>query len=192
MEDHIDRDPTADVVAAGRAAALIASAGALVIAAGAGMGIDSGLPDFRCNTGLWQAYPALAAAQPPFMAIASPTALRDDPRRAWGFYGHRLALYRDAVPHPGFAMLRNWGEACGTAPSFLLATSMDTSNKRVSIRCESMNAMGRSITYNASPHAGQRCGLPSGSCRISTRCGASCWGPCRAARTAEGWHGRTS
>ncbi|CAN5722844.1 hypothetical protein BH11PSE12_BH11PSE12_17270 [soil metagenome] len=27
------------------------------------------------------------------------------PRLAWGFYGHRLNLYRQTVPHPGFAML---------------------------------------------------------------------------------------
>jgi NAD-dependent SIR2 family protein deacetylase len=35
----------------------------LLVTAGAGMGVDSGLPDFRGNEGLWRAYPALAAAQ---------------------------------------------------------------------------------------------------------------------------------
>ena len=42
------------------AAELISQADALVIAAGAGMGVDSGLPDFRGNTGFWKAYPVLA------------------------------------------------------------------------------------------------------------------------------------
>lgn len=36
------------------AAALLDEADALIIAAGAGMGIDSGLPDFRGNEGFWR------------------------------------------------------------------------------------------------------------------------------------------
>ena len=50
-----------DHAALERAAALVAEADALVIAAGAGMGVDSGLPDFRGNAGFRKAYPALAA-----------------------------------------------------------------------------------------------------------------------------------
>ena len=51
-------------------AELIAGADALVIAACAGMGVDSGLPDFRGNEGFWQAYPALAKANLDFMDVA--------------------------------------------------------------------------------------------------------------------------
>ena len=91
------------------AAELIASADALVIAAGAGMGVDSGLPDFRGTSGFWKAYPALARAQIDFTHIASPGAFVRDPALAWGFYGHRLALYRDTHPHAGFQILRQWG-----------------------------------------------------------------------------------
>ena len=43
------------------AAEIIARADALIIGAGAGMGIDSGLPDFRGPNGFWKAYPALGA-----------------------------------------------------------------------------------------------------------------------------------
>ena len=35
----------------------ISSADAMLIGAGAGMGVDSGLPDFRGNEGFWKAYP---------------------------------------------------------------------------------------------------------------------------------------
>ncbi|HEX5803700.1 MAG TPA: Sir2 family NAD-dependent protein deacetylase, partial [Azospira sp.] len=35
-------------------------------------------------------------------------AFRADPALAWGFYGHRLALYRRTVPHGGFAILKKW------------------------------------------------------------------------------------
>ena len=89
------------------AARLIGQADALVICAGAGMGVDSGLPDFRGPRGFWQAYPALGRARIRFEEIASPAAFRADPALAWGFYGHRLGLYRETVPHEGFGMLRD-------------------------------------------------------------------------------------
>jgi NAD-dependent SIR2 family protein deacetylase len=90
------------------AAELVEQADLLVIAAGAGMGVDSGLPDFRGREGFWQAYPALAAAGIDFYRIANPQAFADNPKQAWGFYGHRLALYRRTRPHAGFGMLRRW------------------------------------------------------------------------------------
>ena len=43
-----------------RAADAIRTAEALLICAGAGMGVDSGLPDFRGPEGFWRAYPAAA------------------------------------------------------------------------------------------------------------------------------------
>lgn len=77
----------------------------VVLTAGAGMGIDSGLPDFRGSRGFWKAYPALGQAKLSFQEVASPRTFREDPRLAWGFYGHRLTLYRNTVPHRGFALL---------------------------------------------------------------------------------------
>lgn len=94
-----------------RAAECIAQADSLVIAAGAGMGVDSGLPDFRGRDGFWRAYPALAEAGIDFETIANPEGFRRHIARSWGFYGHRLNLYRSTIPHPGFALLRRWGEA---------------------------------------------------------------------------------
>ncbi len=88
------------------AARLIAGADGLLVAAGAGMGVDSGLPDFRGNAGFWRAYPALADARIAFEEIACPDAFRRTPALAWGFYGHRLNLYRHIRPHAGFALLR--------------------------------------------------------------------------------------
>jgi NAD-dependent SIR2 family protein deacetylase len=93
-----------------RAAELIRQADALVIAAGAGIGVDSGLPDFRGNEGFWRAYPALGAARIAFTTAASPATFKENPGLAWGFYGHRLNLYRDTIPHEGFRLLKSWGE----------------------------------------------------------------------------------
>ena len=92
-----------------RAAELIQQADALIIAAGAGMGVDSGLPDFRGREGFWRAYPALGRAGLDFYTVASPETFINDPALAWGFYGHRLALYRATRPHAGFDILQRWG-----------------------------------------------------------------------------------
>jgi NAD-dependent SIR2 family protein deacetylase len=69
-----------------------------LITGGAGMGVDSGLPDFRGDDGFWKAYPALQQAGVSFRDIAAPDNFRDQPREAWGFYGHRLNLYRKTLP----------------------------------------------------------------------------------------------
>ena len=87
------------------AAELLREADGLLITAGAGMGVDSGLPDFRGDEGFWKAYPPLSQAGIGFTEIANPNAFRASPSLAWGFYGHRLQLYRDTIPHEGFAIL---------------------------------------------------------------------------------------
>lgn len=94
-----------------RAADWLVQADSLVITAGAGLGVDSGLPDFRGTQGFWRAYPALGRARIAFEEIADPAAFAADPRLAWGFYGHRLALYRATRPHAGFALLRRLADA---------------------------------------------------------------------------------
>jgi NAD-dependent SIR2 family protein deacetylase len=88
-----------------QAAAWLHAADGLLITAGAGMGIDSGLPDFRGPGGFWSVYPALGRAKIAFESIANPAAFASDPRLAWGFYGHRLDLYRRTTPHAGFSLL---------------------------------------------------------------------------------------
>jgi len=87
------------------AAEWLRQADGLLVTAGAGMGIDSGLPDFRGPGGFWSVYPALGRARIAFESIANPAAFETDPRLAWGFYGHRLDLYRRTAPHAGFGLL---------------------------------------------------------------------------------------
>jgi NAD-dependent SIR2 family protein deacetylase len=93
-----------------RAADALLSADALLIGAGAGMGVDSGLPDFRGPQGFWRAYPAYAKLGLDFASLANPRWFSQDPHLAWGFYGHRLGQYRHTPPHPGFGLLRSWAE----------------------------------------------------------------------------------
>jgi len=88
----------------------IRAADALLIGAGAGLGVDSGLPDFRGNEGFWRAYPPFKKRGLSFAELANPYWFRHDSRQAWGFYGHRRNLYRSTQPHAGFGILLRWCE----------------------------------------------------------------------------------
>lgn len=90
------------------AADIIRNTRALVLTAGAGMGVDSGLPDFRGNQGFWNAYPMYERLGLSFIQAANPQHFEDDPHFGWGFYGHRTNLYRKTIPHSGFGILQQW------------------------------------------------------------------------------------
>ncbi len=93
-----------------QAAQMLDQAQALLITTGAGMGVDSGLPDFRGNEGFWNAYPPMRHLGISFAEMANPHWFDTNPGLAWGFYGHRLNLYRETVPHKGFATLLEFGQ----------------------------------------------------------------------------------
>jgi NAD-dependent SIR2 family protein deacetylase len=107
-----------------RAAEVIAGADALLIGAGAGMGVDSGLPDFRGDEGFWNNYPPFEKRGLDFYDLANPRWFHEEPRLAWGFYGHRLHLYRDTDPHAGHGMLRDWGRGM-SGEAFVFTSNVD-------------------------------------------------------------------
>jgi NAD-dependent SIR2 family protein deacetylase len=112
----------ADVFAA--AARALRGARTLVITAGAGMGVDSGLPDFRGERGFWNAYPMYERLGLSFVEAANPEHFEGDPAFGWGFYGHRLQLYRDTVPHQGFHILQRFARDLGLA-TFVVTSNVD-------------------------------------------------------------------
>lgn len=93
-----------------KAKKILSESNALLITAGAGMGVDSGLPDFRGVEGFWQAYPKAKDLGLHFEEMANPEWFERDPQLAWAFYGHRLHLYRDTIPHQGFAALLKYAK----------------------------------------------------------------------------------
>ncbi len=93
-----------------KAQQILQEADALLVTAGAGIGVDSGLPDFRGNEGFWKAYPPIAKLGIPFSSMANPRWFDENPKLAWAFYGHRLNLYRKTVPHKGFHQLLEIGK----------------------------------------------------------------------------------
>lgn len=102
----------------------IVQADALVITAGAGMGVDSGLPDFRGREGFWRAYPPLKKLGIAFEEIANPAWFESDPALAWGFYGHRHNLYRRTRPHAGFDALLRWTQG-KSGGGFVFTSNVD-------------------------------------------------------------------
>ncbi|SNZ10145.1 NAD-dependent protein deacetylase, SIR2 family [Persephonella hydrogeniphila] len=93
-----------------KAKEVLQNADAILITAGAGMGVDSGLPDFRGVEGFWRAYPIAKKLGLRFEELANPRWFRENPKLAWAFYGHRLNLYRKTKPHEGFYLLKKLGE----------------------------------------------------------------------------------
>lgn len=106
------------------AARAIDSADALIVAAGAGMGVDSGLPDYRGKDGFWNRYPLYAKRGLEYMKVSRARGFLVDPEFAWGFYGHQLELYRATRPHDGYGILLEVGQ---TRPGgyFVVTTNVD-------------------------------------------------------------------
>lgn len=130
----------------GRAADEVRRAGALVVTAGAGMGVDSGLPDFRGDRGFWKAYPPYERLGLSFVDAANPAHFDDDPPFGWGFYGHRTNLYRRTVPHDGFRILRGWSERF-RLPTFVVTSNVDGQFQRAGFAEERVHEVHGSIHH---------------------------------------------
>ncbi len=91
-----------------RAGEFLLQARAIVINTGAGMGVDSGLPDFRGKEGFWREYPMYKKLGLNFMDAANPAHFSRDPSFGWGFYGHRVNMYRTTEPHHGYEIIKKW------------------------------------------------------------------------------------
>jgi NAD-dependent SIR2 family protein deacetylase len=128
------------------AAAALQSARAMVITAGAGMGVDSGLPDFRGERGFWKAYPMYERLGISFAGAASPDHFERDPAFAWGFYGHRTNLYRETVPHKGFHLLLDWCDRFRLA-RFVVTSNVDGQFQKAGFSAENILEVHGSIHH---------------------------------------------
>ena len=109
---------------------MIQTADALLIGAGAGMGVDSGLSDFRGPKGFWKAYPPLKKLGICFEKMANPRWFRENPTLAWGFYGHRFQLYGKTTPHNGYRIILKWIEKLGL-DYFVFTSNVDAHFQKV-------------------------------------------------------------
>ncbi|HBX43824.1 MAG TPA: NAD-dependent deacetylase [Deltaproteobacteria bacterium] len=129
-----------------KAADAIGRAGALVVTSGAGMGVDSGLPDFRGEQGFWKAYPMYERLGISFVGAANPAHFHNDPAFGWGFYGHRTTLYRATEPHDGFRILRQWINRFGLA-HFVVTSNVDGQFQKAGFEEEKMLEVHGSIHH---------------------------------------------
>ncbi len=70
---------------------------------------------FAGNQGFWRAYPPFERLGLDFVSLANPRWFVEDPSLAWGFYGHRMELYRRTEPHRG---LRDTQELVQSIPQW--------------------------------------------------------------------------
>jgi NAD-dependent SIR2 family protein deacetylase len=138
-----------------RAADIITNADALLVAAGAGMGVDSGLPDFRGDAGFWAAYPPYRKLDLTLSEIADPELFERDPELVWGFYGHRRNLYRTTAPHRGFAILRRFGQRVPSGV-FVYTSNIDGAFQKAGFDDERIVECHGSIDFNQCVRA---CGI---------------------------------
>ncbi len=82
-----------DLEALDRAAVALARARAAVALTGAGMSVESGIPDFRSPGGLWRTYPP--------EEYATMSAFERDPAKVWGMLRAMVHALAEAQPNEG-------------------------------------------------------------------------------------------
>ena len=105
-------------------AALIVERQPCVVLTGAGVSTESGIPDFRSETGIW------ANVDP--LEVASIRAFKRDPERVWGFYRTRILSLLAAEPNAGHLALAEL-ERRGLVQA-LLTQNIDTLHSRAGSR----------------------------------------------------------
>jgi len=103
-----------------RAAKAISSCDALIFTAGAGMGVDSGLPDFRGSTGLFKDK-ELAMS---YEEMSDDKWFSEDPLFAWGINYTQLSMYRRCKPHAGYEVLLKWAKSL-RKPYYVWTSNID-------------------------------------------------------------------
>jgi NAD-dependent SIR2 family protein deacetylase len=92
-----------------RAAQYVRNADVLLIAAGAGMGVDAGLPDYY--SGIRLAHPRLAELGLSLYDVSNHALFEHNPALAWGHWVKRQREYMNALPHVGYHILYTWSKS---------------------------------------------------------------------------------
>ena len=72
----------------------------ILLLSGAGMSVDSGLPDFRGKTGMW------SSDKEAFYRFATANAFKKELKATWGYYINRHLAYTTTKPHAGYDLIK--------------------------------------------------------------------------------------
>ena len=86
---------------------IIKKSNAILIIAGAGMSVESGIPTYRGNNGLWEKEININGEMYSYDSISSLKMWKDFPELAWGFKANFCKLINNKKPHKGYFDLLN-------------------------------------------------------------------------------------
>ncbi|CAF2518336.1 unnamed protein product [Rotaria sp. Silwood2] len=120
---HISLDQQQDVREAMRQATqCVDDADVLLVAAGAGMGVDAGLPDYY--GGIHIAHPRLAGMGLSVYDLSNHALFEHNPALAWGHWVTRQREYMNTLPHAGYHVLHAWSK-CSKRNVRVVTTNLD-------------------------------------------------------------------
>jgi NAD-dependent SIR2 family protein deacetylase len=125
---------------------------ALIITAGAGMSTDCGLPDYKGSEKWENKLPIVKKLNLKYTDLADPKWFYTKPEIGWGFYGARLQMYNDAVPHQGYHDLLEFAKKMPFGYG-VITSNVDTLFRRAGFSSEKTEQLHGSIikaqcTYN--------------------------------------------
>jgi NAD-dependent SIR2 family protein deacetylase len=122
----------------------LSEAEALVISTGAGMGVDSGLADYRGNGGQWGQVEHEAGKS--IFEVVNPQAFLDNPAYSWALFGARMQDYARTEPHRGFRILKDWTERYGL-DCFCLTSNIDGHLQKAGFEEDRIRELHGSLAY---------------------------------------------
>jgi NAD-dependent SIR2 family protein deacetylase len=114
------------------AAQVLAAAERVLIATGAGMSKECGIPTYRDEDGVYRDFEPFASRGVNPQEIANPPGFMAHPGRAWGFYEYMRRSVDEAKLHDGYGVVTRWIRTLGDR-GFVLTTNIDDLHLRAGL-----------------------------------------------------------
>lgn len=95
----------------------------IIVAAGAGMSVEAGIPDY--HGGIHNAHPYLAKLGLNTKDISNHQLFNDNPGLAWAHWITRQRKYLDYEPHLGYKILHSWYKTFDSLSMRIITTNLD-------------------------------------------------------------------